>query len=68
MREHDLIIVVVRFTAASAITVLALIFVRLSAAKTEIWRLVFHWALACRIIKQQPVFLQLTGQSVSMYN
>lgn len=33
MPEHDLIVVVVRFTAASAITVFALIFVRLSTAK-----------------------------------
>lgn len=68
MPEHDLIVVVVRFTAASAITVLALIFVRLLAAKSEIWRLVFHLAFECRILKQPSVFfLQLTGQSVSMY-
>lgn len=56
MPERDLILVVVSFTAASAITVLALIFVGLSTAKSEIWRLVFHWAFECRIIKQQPVF------------
>lgn len=35
MPERDLIVVVVRFTAASAITVLALIFVGLSTANQK---------------------------------